>query len=122
MLSTTGDVGGDRSRSVPMAACAPERAQPADRVDAGVDLADEVDRELVACRRDRPEAQLLTRRVGSAHPGGQPAGERPPGLGARDLRAHGEELPQRFRVGAARHADDPGEPPDDTVARSHYGP
>ena len=63
-------------------------AQPADRVDARVDLADQVDRELVACRRDRPEAQLLTRRVGSAHPGGQPPGERPPGLGSRDLRAH----------------------------------
>jgi hypothetical protein len=121
MLSTTGDVGGDRSRSVPMAACAPERLSPP-TASTRVDLADQVDRELVACRRDRPEAQLLTRRVGAAHPGGQPPGERPPGLGARDLRAHGEELPQRFRVGAARHADDPGEPSDDTVARSHYGP
>ena len=100
----------------------PGEGQPADRVDAGVDVAHEVDGEFVPGRRDGSEAQFGSGRVRPAHPGGQPARERPPGLGARDLRAQGEELPQRFRVGAARHADDPGEPADDPVARSHYGP
>ncbi len=99
----------------------PGERQPACGVDPCVDVTDEVHGELVACRSDRPETQLRTGRIGTTHPGGQPPRERPPGLSSGHVRAHGEERPQRFGIGAVRHANDAGKSTDDAVARSHNG-